>query len=490
MSQGAFEEIREPAAASRTPRLVHLKPYDIRQDQERATRRHLAARTRRLLRVTTLLALDSAVALGTLVLAIDGLTGTVVAALLPVAMLSLLAMNAYGAGVSRADGYARLLAMLMTGVVVLVQARLLDALQPIGTERLLFWLALFYAALEIERAIVGYVITVLRRHNHLLRPALVIGTRDEAGAVREQLADLPFNDLQVVGHVLPLGTDEPGALGRLDALEQVIDTNDVRVVVMGDSVPAPLLGRLTTRVFQAGASVLALPSLAAREAAMRAGIPPFTPAPLEYAPAELPLPQLGVKRAMDLALTVVVLLLLSPLLVLISFAIVLDSRGPVLFRQTRVGLGGRAFQIYKFRTMVIDAEQRQPALAHLNQYGDTRLFKIVDDPRITRVGRLLRRSSLDELPQLFNVLMGEMSLVGPRPPLPTEVADYSADHYVRLSVMPGVTGPWQANGRNNVLSFDEVVRMEHEYIRNWSLALDLRILWRTVGAVVRGDGAH
>ncbi|NLG60740.1 MAG: sugar transferase [Candidatus Cloacimonetes bacterium] len=489
MTQGAFEEVREPVAA-RQPRPVHLKPYDIRQDQERATRRHLAARTRRLLRVTTLLALDSAVALATLFLVIDGLSGTVVAALLPVAMLSLLAMNAYGAGVSRADGYARLLAILMTALVVLVQARLLDVLQPIGTTRLLLWLAVFYAGLEIERAIVGYVITVLRRHNHLLRPALVIGTRDDAETVREQLAEIPFNDLQVVGYVLPLGTEEPGALGKLDALEQVIDTHDVRVVVMADSVPAPLLGRLTTRVFQAGASVLALPSLAAREAAVRAGVSPLTPTPLEYAPAELPLPQLGVKRAMDLVLTVLALLALSPLLVLIAIAIKLDSPGPVLFRQTRVGVGGRTFQIYKFRTMVVDAEARQPALAHLNQYGDARLFKIVDDPRITRVGRWLRRSSLDELPQLFNVLMGDMSLVGPRPPLPAEVAGYSPDHYVRLSVMPGVTGPWQANGRNNVRSFDEVVRMEHEYIRNWSLALDLRILWRTVGAVVRGDGAH
>ena len=490
MTQGAFDEVREPAAASRTPRLMHLKPYDIRQDQERATRKHLAARTRRLLRVTTLLALDSAIALGTLALVLGGVEHTVIAALLPVAMLSLLAMNAYGAGVSRADGYARLLAMLMTAFVVLIQANLLDVLQPIGLERLFVWLFVFYAALEIERAIVGQVITALRRHNHLLRPALVIGTREETDAVRAQLAELPFNDLHVVGHVLPLGTEEPAALGKLDALEQVIDTNDVRVVVMGDSVPAPLLGRLTTRVFQAGASVLALPSLAAREAAVRAGVPTLTPAPLEYAPAEMPLPQMGVKRAMDLVLTVVVLLVLSPLLLLIALAIVLDSPGPVLFRQMRVGVGGRTFQIYKFRTMVVDAEQRQPALAHLNQYSDARLFKIVDDPRITRVGRLLRRSSLDEIPQLFNVLMGEMSLVGPRPPLPTEVAGYSPDHFVRLSVMPGVTGPWQANGRNNVRSFDEVVRMEHEYIRNWSLALDLRILWRTVGAVVRGDGAH
>ncbi len=491
MPQRGSEELVEPPL-SVMPRAAHLKPYDIRHDQERATRRHLAARTRRLLRVGTLLALDTAVALGTLALALDGrgLNGTVVAALLPVAVLSLLAMNAYGAGVSRADGYARLLAMLMTGAVVLVQAQLLDALQPVPLARLLGWLVMFYAALEAERAIVGQVITALRRHNHLLRPALVIGTRDEAEAVRAQLADIPFNDLQVVGHVSPLGVGEPTALGRIDALEQVIDTEDVRVVVMGDSVPPPLLGRLTTRVFQAGASVLALPSLAAREAAVQAGVPPLKPAPLEYAPAELPLPQLGVKRALDLAVTILVLLALSPLLLLIALAIRLDSPGPVFFSQTRVGVGGRAFRIYKFRTMVADAEARQPALAHLNQYDDARLFKIVDDPRVTRVGRWLRRSSLDEVPQLFNVLMGEMSLVGPRPPLPSEVAGYQPDHFVRLSVMPGVTGPWQANGRNNVRSFDEVVRMEHEYIRNWSLALDVRILWRTVGAVLRGDGAH
>lgn len=487
MTQGAFEEVREPVAA-RQPRPVHLKPYDIRQDQERATRRHLAARTRRLLRVTTLLALDSAVALATLFLVIDGLSGTVVAALLPVAMLSLLAMNAYGAGVSRADGYARLLAILMTALVVLVQARLLDVLQPIGTTRLLLWLAVFYAGLEIERAIVGYVITVLRRHNHLLRPALVIGTRDDAETVREQLAEIPFNDLQVVGYVLPLGTEEPGALGKLDALEQVIDTHDVRVVVMADSVPAPLLGRLTTRVFQAGASVLALPSLAAREAAVRAGVSPLTPTPLEYAPAELPLPQLGVKRAMDLVLTVLALLALSPLLVLIAIAIKLDSPGPVLFRQVRIGKGGKPFVLYKFRSMVDGADKQQEALRRATGRSPL-LFKLRDDPRVTRVGRILRRTSLDELPQFWNVLKGEMSVVGPRPPVPEEVAEYQDWHLQRLLVTPGLTGLWQVNGRSD-LTFDEMVRLDLYYVENWSPWLDLKVMLRTVPVVLTGRGAY
>ncbi len=491
MSQGAFDEIREPAAP-RPPRLVQLKPYDIRHDHERATRRHLAQRTRGLLRVGTLLALDGAVGLGTLALARigGGLNAAVVAALLPVAMLSLLAMHAYGAGMSRADGYARLLAVLMTGGIVAVQAGLLEPLRALPGERLVLWLVLFYPGLEAERALVGRAIAALRRRNHLLRPAVVIGTREETELLRHELTEVPHNDLQVLGHLPALGIDDPTSLARLDQLEDIIQDQDVRVVVIAESVPDAILARLTARVFQAGASVMAVPSRAAREASSQSGVPPFNPALLEYAPAELPLPQLGVKRALDLLATGVALLVLSPVLVLVAIAVRLDSPGPVLFRQTRVGVGGRTFQIYKFRTMVVDAEARQPALAHLNHYDDALLFKIIEDPRVTRVGRWLRRSSIDELPQLFNVLRGDMSLVGPRPPLPAEVAGYSADHFVRLSVMPGVTGPWQTNGRNNVRSFDEVVRMEHEYIRTWSLALDLRILWRTIGAVLRRDGAH
>ncbi|MGH7445527.1 MAG: sugar transferase, partial [Longimicrobiales bacterium] len=410
--------------------------------------------------------------------------------LLPVAMLSLLAVHAYGAGVSRADGYARLLAIIITGVVVALQAVLLEPLRALPAVRLMLWMPLLYAGLEAERALVGYAIAALRRRNHLLRPALVIGSHAELELVCDELADIPHNDLQVLGHISPLSAGDATSLGRLELLEETIQKHDIRVIIIADSVPDAILARLTKRVFQAGVSLLAVPSRAAREAATQAGFPSLNPALLEYAPAELPLPQLGVKRALDLVATVLALLVLSPLLLLVAIAVRLDSPGPVLFRQTRVGVGGRTFEIYKFRTMVADAEARQPALAHLNQYDDALLFKIVDDPRVTRVGRWLRPSSIDELPQLFNVLRGDMSLVGPRPPLPAEVAGYSADHFVRLSVMPGVTGPWQVNGRNNVRSFDEVVRMEHEYIRNWSLGLDLRILCRTIVTVLRRDGAH
>jgi lipopolysaccharide/colanic/teichoic acid biosynthesis glycosyltransferase len=162
----------------------------------------------------------------------------------------------------------------------------------------------------------------------------------------------------------------------------------------------------------------------------------------------------------------------------------------VLFRQTRVGRGGRRFQICKFRSMVTDAEQRLDDLRANSVYRDARLFKMERDPRITRVGAFLRKTSLDELPQLWNVLKGDMSLVGPRPPLPSEVALYEEHHYTRFDVKPGITGPWQVSGRNKIRDFEEIMRLETAYIRQWGLGKDLAILARTVPAVLRMHGAY
>ena len=200
-------------------------------------------------------------------------------------------------------------------------------------------------------------------------------------------------------------------------------------------------------------------------------------------------PRLALKRTMDLTFTLIGLALIWPILLVVALAIKLDSKGPVLFRQTRAGVGGRSFRILKFRTMVVGADAQKASLAHLNEYPDGKLFKIKNDPRITRVGRFLRRTSLDELPQLWNVVRGEMSLVGPRPCVPSELRAYAAHHMVRLHVVPGVTGPWQVNGRNNVLDFEEVVRMERDYIRSWSLLKDLTILVKTVPTLL-GRGAY
>ena len=193
------------------------------------------------------------------------------------------------------------------------------------------------------------------------------------------------------------------------------------------------------------------------------------------------------KRALDLAVSLLGLLLTAPLWVLIGLAIRLDSPGPVLFRQTRIGRDGRSFRVFKFRSMVQDAEERKHEL-----FEDERhplLFKAPDDQRRTRVGRLLRRLSVDELPQLLNVLLGHMSLVGPRAQVPAEVAQYDNWARHRLRVLPGLTGLWQVSGRSD-LGFDEMVMLDTFYVSNWSLGLDLRILLQTIPTVLSGRGAY
>jgi len=195
-----------------------------------------------------------------------------------------------------------------------------------------------------------------------------------------------------------------------------------------------------------------------------------------------------VKRAMDVAGATLGLTLGAPLLALIGLAIRLDSPGPIIFSQERVRLGGRLFKMFKFRSMHEGAEEEQEALVDLDEV-DGVIFKIRDDPRLTRVGRFLRKTSLDELPQLINVLRGEMSLVGPRPPLPSEVERYQEWHKQRLEAPPGMTGLWQVSGRSR-LSFDEMVLLDIYYIENWSPWLDFKILVRTVPKVLCGEGAY
>jgi len=174
----------------------------------------------------------------------------------------------------------------------------------------------------------------------------------------------------------------------------------------------------------------------------------------------------------------------------IALAIKLDSPGPVLFGQMRVGLGGRRFRMLKFRTMRNGADAQKGSVAHLNHTGDSRLFKIPNDPRVTRLGRVLRRWSLDELPQLWNVLVGDMSLIGPRPFFEADLLGYEDHHFRRLGAKPGITGLWQVRGRSSVVDFEQVVRLDREYIEDWSLWLDLQILAGTVPAVLRRSGAY
>jgi exopolysaccharide biosynthesis polyprenyl glycosylphosphotransferase len=193
------------------------------------------------------------------------------------------------------------------------------------------------------------------------------------------------------------------------------------------------------------------------------------------------------KRLLDIALSSLALLVLSPVLLAIGIAVKLDSRGPVFYSSERIGKKGRVFRCTKFRTMVRDAEKRRSEVMHMNE-RDGVLFKISNDPRITNLGRFLRKYSLDELPQFFNVLRGDMSVVGPRPPIASEVREYKLNHLRRLDVMPGITGLWQVQARQDP-SFDQYISLDVAYIENWNIWLDLKIILRTIAVVFAGTGS-
>jgi len=193
------------------------------------------------------------------------------------------------------------------------------------------------------------------------------------------------------------------------------------------------------------------------------------------------------KRMLDVVFSSLALIILSPVLLAIAIAVKLDSHGPVFYSSERIGKKGRVFHCLKFRTMVRDAEQRRAEVMHLNE-RDGLLFKISNDPRITKLGSFLRKYSLDELPQFFNVLRGDMSVVGPRPPIASEVREYKLSHLRRLDVTPGITGLWQVQGRRDP-SFDSYILLDVTYIENWSILLDLKIILRTIGVVFAGTGS-
>ena len=271
---------------------------------------------------------------------------------------------------------------------------------------------------------------------------------------------------------------------------RLIDEHRADTVVLFGHLSEPLAERLARVADAAGCNVVCLP----RTLALHGFEPQLVfhhgdPLMRLVRPGERGR-QLVVKRAMDIIISSILLVLLAPLYAMIALGVRITSRGPALFHQQRVGQGGRTFSMWKFRSMIATAEAQQDVLRSRNVYGDEPLFKIAHDPRITRFGALLRKTSLDELPQFWNVLRGEMSLVGPRPPLPDEVARYREHHFIRLDVRPGLTGPWQVSGRNRIIHFEDVIRLESEYIAEWSFARDAMILLRTLPAVIRLDGAH
>lgn len=348
---------------------------------------------------------------------------------------------------------------------------------------------LLAVALTAERLVLDAVIArVLPRSRSAVRTVFV-GPCEECREVAGRAVFARSGEYLNVGFVDIAASHGEGALGTLADLSTVIDREKVEAVVVCGYLTDKSFRDVVDTALSAGCQLLAMP-----RATGMAGVQPQAVWKNGQPLIELTAPglkgqQLVLKRALDLVGSGVGLVVLSPLFALVALLIKLDSPGPIFFRQDRVGRGGRVFRIIKFRTMADGAEQQREGLLAQSIYRDARLFKVPNDPRITSIGRWLRRSSLDELPQLINVLKEEMSLVGPRPPLPSEVALYEAHHYARFDVKPGMTGPWQVAGRNEITDFEQVIARETDYIRNWSLIRDFAILLRTIPLVLRMRGA-
>ena len=357
----------------------------------------------------------------------------------------------------------------------------------------IFWGSLAFALLYIPllRLLYERSTGAILRAAGYERRAVLVGTGEHIVEVAHALQDALHSRIEVVGYVSPKALPANGlrSLGTPRDLEHLLSAERIDEVIIADpDFPKEDAVELVDRCHQRGVRVRIAPSTM-EILIHRAEFVPGQSVPL----FELSSPvfegiDFALKRTFDLVGATLLLVLLSPLLLMIMLAVKLSSRGPIVFRSTRRGIGQRPFACLKFRTMHTDAEQRQADLEELNEASGA-LFKIKDDPRMTRVGRTLRRYSLDELPQLVNVLRGEMSLVGPRP-LPERDYEMLEDwHRKRYLVLPGITGLWQVSGRSE-LDFDDLVHLDFIYLERWSLALDLTIILKTIPAVILQRGAY
>jgi exopolysaccharide biosynthesis polyprenyl glycosylphosphotransferase len=318
--------------------------------------------------------------------------------------------------------------------------------------------------------------------------ALFVGNPALGGRFERAVA-APGGDYRVAGYVATDGGVGTAFVGTIDNLSGLIEAHHAEAVVVCADLPATQINSLIEECLHSGCQVL-FPARAVRVYGLRPILVWHHDQPFfELGSPVLKARALISKRIVDSVVSTVLIVLLAPVLALIALAVRLDSPGSPFFFQDRAGLGGRRFRMIKFRTMRDGADVEKQDLAHLNHTGDVRLFKIKDDPRTTRLGRYLRRWSLDELPQLFNVLIGEMSLVGPRPFFESDFSEYEDRHFRRLDAKPGITGLWQVSGRSEVLDFEDVIFLDRQYIEQWSFWLDVSILFRTIPAVLRRTGA-
>ena len=412
--------------------------------------------------------------------------------------LALVVSNAYspafiGTGSDEFRKVARAGLILLAGVSVVSYAAKLD----IARSFVLFTIPALTVVTLLERYSARKLLHRARHKGRCIKRVVVVG---RAGAVADLVRTLQrdrYAGMQVVAACVttPDATGTVGLTGVpvAGALDEVVDVvaryrADAVAVTSASETAAVYLRQLSWQLEGSGIELLVSPGLI-EVAGPRLHIRPFVGLPL----LAIEEPVFAgwrrvLKGALDRCGAALALILVAPVMLAIAGAVKVSSPGPVLFRQVRVGANGQHYTMFKFRSMVVDADARLTELLAQND-GAGLLFKMRQDPRVTPVGRWLRRFSLDELPQLLNVLLGSMSLVGPRPPLPHEVEHYDTSIRRRLLVKPGLTGLWQISGRSD-LSWEESVRLDLRYVENWSLALDLLILWKTASAVLRSRGAY
>src|SRR5688572_20468743 len=391
--------------------------------------------------------------------------------------------------------FMRYVRAVAVGLAIMVAGLFLFKLQMVARSFVVAFGAVNVVFLFLGRVAIMETAAFIRRKQVDGHRVLIVGCGEMGFSfARSLLADRTFN-VKLLGHVCAPGEtkdpriDQP-TLGEMAKLDEVLDNDAVDEVVFAvNDVDQELLANALHFCDERGVDVLLPlpPALPARARVEIASVEGFDVPLLGLRRTPSGEARLFFKRLIDLIGVTCLILFSAPIMLLVSLAIRLESRGPILFKQTRCGRNGRQFTMLKFRSMVADAEAQRAKLLHLNEMSGP-VFKIRRDPRITRVGAFIRKTSLDELPQFFNILLGDMSLVGPRPPIPSEVEQYKPWQRRRLSVKPGLTGLWQVSGRNNI-DFEEWMKLDLRYIDEWSLWLDIKILLRTVPAVFSKSGA-
>jgi exopolysaccharide biosynthesis polyprenyl glycosylphosphotransferase len=409
------------------------------------------------------------------------------AVLLPVLAIGigvLLAGGFYKAGDFRRNYVGIVKANTLAVLLLLLSSYLYQPNQFVSRSHFLFYWIFSIVLVLSGRALLDYLIFKVRLKGAICYPVFLITDSSDVDHVTQLI--FKENRYRIVGVGDPESLDE---LNRMETFAKIRQLGVAEVFVSGDAIRDRLF---LCWQFQAAGICVHIVSVGLDDLfngskfwKMAENFPAII-----FSPPTITGSDFWIKRVFDFCASLILLVLLAPIYVAIAMLIKLDSSGPIFYRQIRVGLHGRNFHAWKFRTMVTHADRLQSQLEDQNQTKDGILFKLKDDPRVTRVGRFLRQYSLDELPQLFNILLGEMSLVGPRPLPVRDVDKFATHHYVRHEVLPGITGLWQVSGRSDITDFEEVIQLDLDYIQNWSLGLDLEILLRTVSVVLRKTGAY